>query len=208
MPEPFHPLIVHMPIALTFILPFLIFIFAKLIHDNKMTPYGWLIVIVLQMVVTATGYISLESGETEEHKVEKIVSKKLIHEHEEASEIFVGSSVVALVISIAAFFIRKEFQFRIKLAVGVISLISAYLAYDTGRLGGELVYKHGAASAYAEAQAEPETSAQGILPTPGLNTSESVMPVEENESLKTDENDYRSSDEFAQPEEEALKLED
>lgn len=192
MQVPIHPMIVHFPMALTFILPILVLVFAYMIKTNKMNHSSWLIIIGLQLAVVATGYISLETGENEEDLVARVLDKDLIHEHEEAAEIFVGSTVIGLVLSIGVFFIRNEFQFAIKLAIAIIGLISCYLAYQTGLLGGELVYKHGAASAYEE---KTQGQINGILPTPGMNTSESPMPAEENESLKTDENDYGNSDE-------------
>jgi uncharacterized membrane protein len=204
MQVPLHPMIVHFPMALTFILPVLVVVFAYMIKINKMTPKGWLIIVGLQLAVVITGYISLETGETEEHSVEKVVSKDLIHDHEEAAEIFVGSTVLALVLSIGVFFIRKEFQLPIKLGIALIGLVSCYLAYKTGTLGGELVYKHGAASAYQT----DENAPQGILPTPGMNTSESHSPVDENESLKTDENDYGNADEVIDSPDEDSKQED
>lgn len=202
MQVPVHPLVVHFPIVLTFILPILIVIFAYMIKINKATPKSWLIIIGLQLAVVISGYISLETGETEEHTVEKVVSKKIIHEHEEAAEIFVGSTVLALVLSIGAFFIRKEIGFPVKLGIAGLTIVSCYLAYRTGLLGGELVYKHGAASAYTE------SSQAGLLPTPGMNTSESPMPVNENESLKADENDYGNADEIIESPEEMSKQED
>ncbi len=189
MEIPVHPLIVHIPLVITFILPILIIVFALMIHKNKMSANSWLIVIGLQLTVVAMGYISLETGETEEHNVKKVVSKKLIHAHEEAAEVFVGVSVLALVLSIGSLFLKKEIAFPVKLVISLITLLAGYLAFQTGELGGELVYKHGAANAYVNA--EP----QGLLPTPGKNTSESPMPVEENESLKLDENDYGNAGE-------------
>jgi len=192
MQVPLHPMIVHFPLVLAFILPILILIFAYMIKINKMTPNGWLVIIGLQLAVVISGYVSLETGENEEDTVARVVSKDYIHEHEEAAEIFVGSTVIGLVLSIGVFFIRNEFQFPIKLGIAIIGLISCYQGYQTGLLGGELVYKHGAASAYTT---DAVGQSQGILPTPGMNTSESPMPVEENESLKTDENDYGNSDE-------------
>lgn len=204
MQVPLHPMIVHFPMALTFIMPILIIVFAYMIKINKMTPKGWLVIVGLQLAVVVSGYVSLETGETEEHTVEKVLSKDLIHDHEEAAEIFVGSTVLALVLSIGVFFIRKEFQLPIKLGIAVVGLVSCYLAYKTGSLGGELVYKHGAASAYVKEENVP----QGILPTPGLNTSESHMPVDENESLKTDENDYGNADEVIDSPDEDSKQED
>jgi len=188
MQVPVHPMIVHFPLALTFILPILILVFAYLIKTNKMAPQGWLIIIGLQLAVVATGYMSLETGENEEDLVAKVLDKKLIHEHEEAAEIFVGSAVLGLVLSIGVFFIRNEIQFPIKLAIAVIGLLSCYLAFLAGSLGGELVYKHGAASAY-------EATPSGILPTPKLENLESPLSEDVNESLKTDENDYGNSDE-------------
>lgn len=183
-------MMVHLPMALTFVLPVLILVFAFMIKLNKMTPKSWLIIIGLQLAVVISGYVSLETGETEEEHVSRVLNKELIHEHEEAAEIFVGSTVIALVLSIGAFFIRKELGFPVKLGVAAIGLVSCYLAYRTGVLGGELVYKHGAAQAYVQGGEH-----QGLLPTPGMNTSESPMPTNENESLKADENDYGNADE-------------
>lgn len=185
---PLHPSIVHLPLALTFVLPFLIVIFAIMIKANKMSPKSWLIIVGLQLAVVISGYVSLETGETEEHNVEKVISKSLIHDHENAAEIFTGSAVIALVLSIAAFFIRKELSFPMKLGIAALTLVSCFLAYRTGHLGGELVYKHGAAAAYSDIG-----ESSGLLPTPGMNTSESPMP--ENESLKPDDNDYGNADE-------------
>lgn len=199
---PLHPSIVHLPLALTFILPVLIVVFAFMIKANKMTPKGWLVIVGLQLAVVISGYVALETGETEEHTVEKVVSKSLIHEHEEAAEIFTGSAVIALVLSIAAFFIRKEIGFPLKLGIAGLTLVSCFLAYRAGQLGGELVYKHGAASAYGDGESS------GLLPTPGLNTSESTTPTDENESLKPDDNDYGNSDEEVESPDDNLKEED
>ena len=201
---PFHPIIVHFPIALTFILPPLVFVFALMIKKNKMSPQAWFIIIGLQLLTTVTGYVSLESGEEAEDVVEKVLDKKLIHEHEERAEIFVGSTVVALVLSIVAFFLRKEFQFMLKLAVAVIGLVSGFLAYRTGESGGELVYRYGAASAYAI----EGNSQSGLLPTPGIKTSESESPSDENESLKPDENDYNQTEDEENLEDDESKQED
>ncbi len=190
MQVPYHPLVVHFPLALTFILPLLILIFAWMIKANKMTPKGWLIIVGLQMAVVVSGYVALETGENEEHAVGRVVAKGLIHDHEEAAEIFVGSTVLGLVLSIAAFFLRKELSFPLKLGIAAIGLLSSFLAYRTGKLGGELVYVHGAANAYRVGP-----SSGSLLPTPGQATSESTLPINESESLKPDENDYGTSDE-------------
>ncbi len=189
MQVPFHPLVVHFPLALTFILPVLIVIFAWMIKVNKMTAKGWIIIVGLQMALVASGYVALETGETEEQTAKRVVAKSLIHAHEEAAEIFVGSTVLGLVLSIAAFFLRKELNFPLKLLMAALGLVSSFLAYRTGSLGGELVYVHGAANAYRDGP-----TVESLLPTPGQKTSESTIQVNESESLKPDENDYGTSD--------------
>lgn len=75
MQLPFHPIVVHFPLALTFIMPVLIIVFAFMIKMNKMQPQTWLIIIGLQLAVVVSGYVALESGEAEEDKVEKVVGK-------------------------------------------------------------------------------------------------------------------------------------
>ena len=201
MQVPFHPIIVHFPLALTFILPALVLIFALMIKRNKMSQQAWIIIIGLQILTTATGYIALDSGEEAEETVEKVVDKKIIHEHEERAEIFVGATVLALVLSVAAYFLKTQIQIFVQLAVCLVSLVACFLAYRTGESGGELVYKHGAASAYVTPS---DSESNGLLPTPGLNTSES----DENESLKSDDNDYGNSDEADDVEDDESKQED
>lgn len=197
MQVPFHPLVVHLPLALTVILPVLIFVFAGFIFKNKLPHQTWLVIIGLQLLTTVSGYVALESGEDEEHQVERVVDKKIIHQHEERAEVFVGATVVTLVLSIAAYFLQRQLQLYVNLFIGLLSLVCCYLAYLTGGSGGELVYRHGAASAYIQVS-EPD----GLLPTPGMNTSESTAPVDENESLKADDNDYGDADEATEPDEE------
>lgn len=191
---PLHPMIVHFPLAVTFLLPLLIFVFAWMIKNRKMSPVAWLVIVFLQLSVVVGGYIAIETGENEEDRVEKVVSKALIHEHEDASKVFVGSVVILLVTSIGVYFMKEEKRFPIQLILGVLAIGCCFLAVRAGELGGELVYQHGAASAYSGEV--KETPVEGILPTPGMNTSESPMPVDEkeNESYKKDENDYGGLD--------------
>ena len=197
---PWHPSIVHIPLVLAIVLPILILVFALMMKSNKMAPSAWLLIIGLQLITTISGYVSLETGETEEDVVSKVVEKSFIHEHEEAAEIFVGSTVIALVLGIATYFIQKQYQFMLQLIICVLTLGSSVLGYRAGHLGGELVYKKGAASVYSDMS---DDKGEGLLPTPGLNTSESSMPEDDNESLKKDDHDYGNADAGVRDEEEA-----
>ncbi len=145
---PFHPSIVHLPIMISLILPFLILSFFYFIKKNKSQFSIWVIVVALQMVTTISGYIALESGEVEEDRVEKMVTKSLIHSHEEAAEIFVGFSVISLCLGILTLLMKENFKSHFVAITFMISLITGGLAIRAGGLGGDLVYKHGAGKAF------------------------------------------------------------
>jgi uncharacterized membrane protein len=207
MQVPLHPIVVHFPIALAFLLPLLSILFAFFIKTQKMKGSMWLIIVGLHIFTVGAGYLALETGEREEDRVAKVVDKDLISDHEKYAEIFVGVTVVATVISVVAFFLQTNIQFYAQLANVLVLLVAAFFAYETGEHGGDLVYKHGATRAY-------ELNLSGdvqmtILPTPGQNTSESEFPVqdpEENESLKVDDNDYGNDN--GDTDEDVEKLED
>lgn len=179
---PLHPSIVHLPLALTFLLPFLVLVFAWAIKSGKMSKEMWLVIVGMQILVTATGYLSLETGETDEQKVSAIVSKKIVHEHEEAAEIFVGTTVISLASGIVAWFLQPAFQDKARFAVIFLSLLPVFFGWQAGKLGGEIVYRHGGASAHSDVHEVLRVD------TP---STEPAMDIEsDNESLNPDENDY------------------
>lgn len=203
MSTPFHPVIVHIPLVISLIMPILVLIFAVMIKLNKLSPRGWLVIIGFQLMTTISGYVALESGEIEEDIVEKIVDKKYINEHENAAEIYVGSTVLVLVFCIAVFFISEKLQLKMQILIALLAIASSALGYRAGKYGGELVYKYGAASAYLN------SDRAGILPMNSQESSESPIQTHENESLKTDDNDYGNvNDESTEVEEDNSKQED
>lgn len=177
---PLHPAIVHLPIALTFILPVLILIFAWAIKAGKMSKEMWLVIVGLQVLVTVSGYVSLETGETDEEKVGVIVGKELIHHHEESAEIFTGMTVISLAAGIVVWFLQPAIQDKARFAVVLISLLPVFFAFRTGKMGGEIVYRFGGGSAHADAREVFRPEPQHL--EPGVES--------DNESLKPDENDY------------------
>lgn len=177
---PLHPAIVHFPVALTFLLPFLVLVFAWAIRAGKMSKEMWFVIIGLQVLVTVSGYISLETGETDEDKVSAVVGKEILNRHEETAEIFVGLTVISLASGVVVWFLQPGLQEKARFAVVLLTLLPVFFAWRTGSLGGEIVYRHGGGSAHADAREvfRPE-------PMP-------MEPVEDsdNESLKPDDNDY------------------
>lgn len=158
MELPIHPMLVHLPLGLSLILPLLILIFLILIKLGKMDSKLWSIIIGLQLLLTFSGYVTITTGENEEEIVKEVVSKKLIALHETKAEMFVGASVITLVLSVGSFFIDRKFQFKTHLTVLAASLFTVFLAFRAGESGGRLVYEHGAASAYETSLSEDEVN--------------------------------------------------
>lgn len=184
---PGHPVTVHLPLALSFLLPLLVLVFTLLIKKKYFPENSWLIIVGLQVLLTASGYIALETGETDEEITKAVLQREYVNAHEEMAEIFVGSTVLALVLGVVIFFLEPRFQFPLRLAVLLLSLISSYLGYQTGSKGGELVYVYGAAEAhYPDSNMGVDSSSENGIEPP---------MVEVNESLQVDETDYGNGDE-------------
>ncbi len=163
---PWHPFIIHFPLALTFLLPIGILLQAILIKKNLISPKAWIGIILIQMVITGTGYLAMETGEDDEKIVKTVVEKKYIHEHEEAAEKYVGVSVLTLSLSVAVYFLAPALQLPIRLGILLLSFLACYFAYDTGYRGGELVYVHGAAEAYDQENKDETLDEGEVFLTP------------------------------------------
>lgn len=182
-PTPLHPIIVHFPLALAFILPLLALIFSFFIRKGKFESRTWLVIAGLQIFTLVAGYAALQTGEREEDLVEHVTGKPPIHEHEERAEMFVAGLVAATAIAVMAHFVRPSAQFYTQLCAVMLMVFNSFLGYRTGESGGALVYKFGAPNAYMAARQLPAEAAEagkenGLLPTPGMNTSESPYPTE------------------------------
>lgn len=194
---PLHPAIVHLPLALTFVLPALILVFIWAIRSGKMSREMWVVIVGLQLLITASGYLALETGETDEDKVAKVAGIVLVQTHEQTAEIFVGTTVVSLAVGVVAIFLQAQFQLYARLAVLVLSLLSCVFAFKTGEIGGEIVYAQNGASVHAAG------STVTIREHTGVESGPEAEP--DNESLKADENDYSGEN---LSEDEQLKSED
>lgn len=146
---PLHPAIVHVPLGLAIVLPLIAAGFAWGIWTGRVRPGAWLAVIALQALLVGSGVIAMRTGEAEEDTVEAVVDKAMIHEHEERAEQFVWSAGATLALSIVVLVAGKPARARPLMVAAVVATVAvAGLAVRTGQAGGELVYVHGAASAY------------------------------------------------------------
>ena len=151
LPDPLHPAVVHLPIALAVLVPLLATIWIFLISRGFLAASQWGAIATLQVLLVGSAWAALETGEAEEERVERVVAERHIETHEEAAERFLlFSGLAALPIGAGLLAGRTG---RIGRVVGTIAAFGVLAAgVQVGHSGGELVYRHGAANAYATAE--------------------------------------------------------
>lgn len=164
LPTPLHPLIVHLPIALTILTP--IFAMGALwaVRRGARVRPVWGVATAMLLLLFASGWVALQTGENEEERVEKVVGESALEGHEEAAELFLWSAGLVVLLSSAGFLRGRAGGIaRIVATVGTLALVGA--GYNVGHSGGGLVYGQNAGSAYSSATGEagggPESVAQG-----------------------------------------------
>ncbi len=157
IPNPLHPAVVHFPIVLAFMLPFAAAAGYILTRKGIALGHGWLPVAILALALSGSAWASTLSGEEGEERVEEVVPHDALEEHEEAGERFLWGSLIVSLMAVLGMVPRRTGQaFRVGALVG--SLVLPVLVASAGHTGGELVYKHGAASAYTTSQSTPDAS--------------------------------------------------
>jgi hypothetical protein len=149
LPDPLHPAIVHLPIALAVIIPFFAIVSIWLIGRGFLPARTWVLVILLQALLVGSGWAALESGENEEERVERVVEEHAIEEHEESAERFLLLAGIGLLLTGGG--LRSDklgAAGRVVATVATFAVLAAGIA--VGHSGGELVYEHGAANAYLD----------------------------------------------------------
>lgn len=160
LPDPLHPAVVHLPMALVALLPFVALVALWAIHRGARPLHAWAVPLALAALLTGSAWLALETGEREEDRVEEVVSESVLHEHEEAAERFlVLAGVLTLVAGVGLAGGTVGSAARILATVATIGVLVA--GVQVGSLGGELVYVHGAASAYTDAQVGPASADGG-----------------------------------------------
>jgi uncharacterized membrane protein len=147
LPDPLHPAVVHLPIALAVLIPAFALLAAVTIHMKGMPPRTWLGVLLLQALLVGSGWLALETGEDQEDRVEDVVAERYIEDHEELAERFQIGAGLALVV-VAAGLLPGAAGSIARGAAVVATLAVLAAGIQVGHTGGELVYRHGAANAY------------------------------------------------------------
>jgi uncharacterized membrane protein len=152
LPDPLHPAVVHFPIVLRVLLPFVAAGALWAIRRGARPARTWAVPVAAAAALTLSSWVAVETGEGEEEKVEPVVAEASLHRHEEDAERFLLLSGVLLVITAAGLLRGVPGRAaRLGATVGALGLVA--LGAQVGHSGGKLVYRDGAASAYARGAA-------------------------------------------------------
>jgi uncharacterized membrane protein len=148
LPNPLHPAIVHFPVVLAFLLPISAAVAIWTIRKGARPKRAWMIPLAIAAALTLSSWVSVQTGENQGEKVERVIQERPLETHEEAAEAFLTGSAVVLLIAAAGLFRGPVGTIaRVGATVGAVALVAG--AAYVGHTGGQLVYKYGAASAYA-----------------------------------------------------------
>jgi uncharacterized membrane protein len=154
IPEPLHPALVHFPIVLAMLAPLLAAIAFWAIQSGRQPGRVWIAIVILQIAVAGSAWLATETGEREEERVERVVAERHIETHEEAAERFLALAALGIPLAAAGLLAGRigmlNRALTIALSLGVLGA-----AGITGHSGGELVYRHGAATAYVQTGRTP-----------------------------------------------------
>lgn len=148
LPDPLHPAVVHFPIVLTFLLPLVALASLWRIRRGAPAPSAWGIAVATAGMLTASTWLAVETGERDEEAVERAVAEAPLERHEEAAERFLLLSGGVFLLA-GAGLVRGRVGAAARLAASAGALGLVVAGTLVGHSGGELVYRHGAAAAYA-----------------------------------------------------------
>lgn len=161
---PLHPAIVHLPLGAALVVPLVALGLTLALWRGRWPTGVWSVVVGLQLLVVGGGMMSMRTGEEAEHDVRRALpaTRSAIHEHEERAKAFMGGAFTVLLLSAGVLVARNKPAVArgLTVATSLGTLGVAGLGMNAGKAGGELVYVHGAASAYG-------APAQAPAPSPG-----------------------------------------
>lgn len=151
IPNPLHPAVVHLPIAIAVILPLFAIGALWFIRRGAKRRAAWGIFVAMSAALVASAWVSLQTGEQQEERVEDVVPERSIHQHEEAADLFLAVSAGVFIVAIGGLVEGRIGQAsRVLAAAGTVAVLAA--GWNVGHSGGMLVYRDGAGSAYTQSR--------------------------------------------------------
>jgi len=149
LPNPLHPAVVHFPMVLMLFLPVIALVTLWAIRRGANARRAWAIPFVVAGLLTLSSWVSVETGEEQSERVERVVPEQPMESHEEFAEVFFMLSGAVLAVAAAGMLNgRIGRSSRVIATFGAVGLAAAGIR--VGHSGGQLVYTHGAASAYTQ----------------------------------------------------------
>ena len=145
---PLHPAVVHLAIGVGVVMPVLVLVLALAIGKGWLPRRAWWLGVLLQAIVTGGAWVATKTGEEDEERVERVVAEAAIHKHEDLGETTAYAATALLLLLVASGTVPARWWRLGAIASGAGTIAVAVLLLQTGRLGGELVYDHGAARAW------------------------------------------------------------
>lgn len=162
LPDPLHPAVVHFPLVLVFLLPLFAAGAGWAIRRGAAPRRTWAIPLLIAAMLAGSAYVALQTGAAEEDRVAAVVSESVLHEHEEAAERFLVLSGVLLLMATAGLAPGNLGQAaRLLTIAGSLGVVAA--GVQVGAAGGDLVYRHNAASAYTDGAAADAAPARSRI---------------------------------------------
>ena len=143
---PLHPIAVHFPIVLGVILPVLALVIWWAIKKEYLQQKAWVLVVFLALAYGVSSFVAVELGKEDEDKVEKVVSEKVIEEHEEAGEL-----IPWIASGLFPDFSGGGCAEKLKPVSSCVGCFESDSDHSSGRYrayGRKLVYQYGAANAH------------------------------------------------------------
>ena len=156
LPDPLHPAVVHFPVVLAFLLPLFALGALWAIRRGAAPRRAWSLPLAVAGALLLSSWAAIQTGEAQEERVERVVADQPLDTHEEAAETFIAATWVVLLVigaGLAPGIVGKSA--RVLGTAGAVVLVAG--AAWVGHSGGQLVYQHGAASAYAQPVSDPTT---------------------------------------------------
>jgi uncharacterized membrane protein len=164
MSLPLHPAAVHLPLGLSLAAPALAAGLALAVWRKWLPRSSFAILVGAQVVLVASGLVSVKLGEGDGERIEKWIGEKNLEAHEERARIFLIGAGAVLAGAVALLFVPPGAVLGLSAGVVAASIAVAGIGAWTGEAGGELVYHLGAATPYLTRDAPPAPGVGGGAP--------------------------------------------